>query len=195
MQDGSSQIPATLNIEGVPDTVSSASIAAFAEAGVQPLLAPPRAGAAATIAVPASICSPLTLQCLVRLLEGTPDEFKPCGDVGDGSDDDTEQRRPAAAPRRQASVPLKTALELFAAAQHLGVMPRLWPCLLTYLQPMLTELAMEEVRFPFLCKLAHHCSVNYVLDTSGYHMHAWRCATRVTDDPLPPGPHSCRMLT
>lgn len=141
-------MPATVSIEGVPDAVSSACLVAFTEAGLQPLLASPQPGAAATIAVPASVCSPLTLQCLVRLLEGAPDDFQPCGDGGDGSDDDMEQRRPGATPRGQSSVPLKTAVELFAAVQHLGMMPRLWPCLLAYLRPMLTELAMEEVRLP-----------------------------------------------
>lgn len=151
MQSSTSPLPSTITIEGFAEPIDSACIATFTDAtspGTPQLTS-------GQISFPQSVCSLQTAQCLVKLLQGKPDEFLLYTDSS-GADSDEEMDQQLAAASRQWSVPLKTAVELFAAAQHLGVTPRLWQGLLVYLQPMLTELAMEEVR----CHISTCCHIS-----------------------------------
>lgn len=134
-----------MKIAGLSVPVPSASLAEFMDKDLSEFLKPSSSEASELI-IPSSVCSPPTLHCLIKILEGKPDEFEPFREDDEGDSNEEMDAQQEVAKRH--SIPLRCAVELFKVSQHLGMLRRLWPCLLLYLKPMMTSLAMEEVCMP-----------------------------------------------
>eukprot|EP00892_Ulva_mutabilis_P001293 jgi/Ulvmu1/11164/UM071_0048.1 len=145
------KIPATITIKGIVDPVSTAAIADFSTDGLTALLGPAEG---ASIAVPASVCGLSTLQCFLKLLEGKPGEFEMQGEEEEDDSQNSERMgQPSEAPKEH-FIHMRTAFELFAAARYFHTAPKLWPCLLLYLKPLLPNLSMDEAAWMTACMLA-----------------------------------------